>query len=267
MKDILYCGSVRREGFSIKDHLRMKELTDKTGINKSTILHYIHLGLLPQPVRTAKNMAYYSRSCLHLLSVIRLLQREYHLPLQAIKAILDMLGPEPSIEEALHIYDAFYKPGGWGANDQTIRTYSREEFLQVSGLTGEELSYLQEKRFLIPLEEDAYNADDLVVAQQAQAIKKYGIPLEEMASLPHLVAQLAGEAERFHLRVTEGRNREEEREINNFLMSYFKGYFYYLLRRFMHHIHVEEKGAVLRERHSTGSEWEARDRKDPHKGD
>ena len=69
-------------------NLRMKEIVERTGENKSTILHYIHLGLLPEPLRTSKNMAYYPESYIELLNIIRTLQNRFFLPLHAIKRIL-----------------------------------------------------------------------------------------------------------------------------------------------------------------------------------
>ena len=40
-----------------KEGMRMKELTEATGLPKSTILHYIAQGLLPEPTRTGRNTA------------------------------------------------------------------------------------------------------------------------------------------------------------------------------------------------------------------
>src|SRR5271157_6631645 len=40
-------------------HLRMAELSSRSGFSASTIRHYLRLGLLPEPLRTAKTMAYY----------------------------------------------------------------------------------------------------------------------------------------------------------------------------------------------------------------
>ncbi|MBF6301488.1 TetR family transcriptional regulator [Nocardia amamiensis] len=40
-------------------HLKMAELSSSSGIPASTIRHYLRLGLLPEPLRTAPTMAYY----------------------------------------------------------------------------------------------------------------------------------------------------------------------------------------------------------------
>lgn len=40
-------------------HLKMAELSSASGVPASTIRHYLRLGLLPEPLRTAPTMAYY----------------------------------------------------------------------------------------------------------------------------------------------------------------------------------------------------------------
>ncbi|MGW4742544.1 TetR family transcriptional regulator [Nocardia xishanensis] len=40
-------------------HLKMAELSSSSGLPASTIRHYLRLGLLPEPLRTAPTMAYY----------------------------------------------------------------------------------------------------------------------------------------------------------------------------------------------------------------
>jgi len=214
----------------VKEHLRMKEVVEKTGVNKSTILHYIHLGLLPEPIRTSKNMAYYPDSYLVLLAIIRALQGKYHLPLLVIKSILDCMGPEPSMEKALHKYEVFYKtefPTPEGGD----RTYNRQEFLEATGLTGDALQYLEQNHLLIPIEEDIYNADDFTVAQYYFFAKEHHIPLERMEFLPRLATQLTLEAQKFHSHAVQGRSQKEEWEITHFLSSHLKSYHFYLLRR------------------------------------
>ena len=52
-------------------HLKMAELSSRSGIAASTIRHYLRLGLLPEPLRTAKTMAYYGPEHLERLAQIR----------------------------------------------------------------------------------------------------------------------------------------------------------------------------------------------------
>jgi AcrR family transcriptional regulator len=52
-------------------HLKMGELSSRSGIAASTIRHYLRLGLLPEPLRTATTMAYYGPEHLERLTYIR----------------------------------------------------------------------------------------------------------------------------------------------------------------------------------------------------
>ena len=42
--------------------LKMSELAEASGVSAGTIKHYLREGLLPEPVRTSRNMAYYPPS-------------------------------------------------------------------------------------------------------------------------------------------------------------------------------------------------------------
>lgn len=213
-------------------HLRMREIVERTGENKSTILHYIHLGLLPEPLRTSKNMAYYPESYVELINIIRTLQSRYFLPLHAIKRILDIVGPNPSIERAFQIYDFFYKKE-YSASENPDRIYNRKGFLREVGLTEGELAHLEKIKMLVPFEKDVYNSDDLAVAKSLMAIKRRHISLQGIEFLPELVGQLAQRSINFRDLTVKGMSEEEEWELTRFLSSNLLWFLNYLIRRFI----------------------------------
>ena len=69
--------------------LRMRELSARSGVSAGTIKHYLREGLLPEPVRTSRNMAYYPPDFVERIRVIKQLQEERFMPLKAIKRVLD----------------------------------------------------------------------------------------------------------------------------------------------------------------------------------
>src|SRR5688500_19158313 len=69
--------------------LRMKELAEASGVPGPTIKHYLREGLLPEPVKTSRNMAYYPPEFVERIRLIKQLQEERFMPLRAIKAVLD----------------------------------------------------------------------------------------------------------------------------------------------------------------------------------
>ncbi len=223
-------------------NLRMKEIVERTGENKSTILHYINLGLLPEPVRTSKNMAYYPESYIETLNIIRTLQSRFFLPLHAIKRVLDIMGPNPTIDRAVHLYEMFYKMEYAGSGNPD-RIYNRKEFLREAGLTGGDLEFLEKLQLLIPIEKDVYNADDLAVAKNLITVKQRHISLECLEFLPEIVGRLAHNSINFRDLATKGLSQEEEWEITCFLSSNLITFLNYLVRRFLHR-ELKEKCAA-----------------------
>ncbi len=69
--------------------LRMRELAAASGVSAGTIKHYLREGLLPEPVRTSRNMAYYPPEFVERIRLIKQLQEERFMPLKVIKGVLD----------------------------------------------------------------------------------------------------------------------------------------------------------------------------------
>jgi DNA-binding transcriptional MerR regulator len=75
------------EGAS-KKLLKMGDLIERTGVQRQTIHFYINKGLLPRPIKTSRNMAYYEESYVERIKLIKELQAKKFLPLDVIKQIL-----------------------------------------------------------------------------------------------------------------------------------------------------------------------------------
>ncbi len=69
--------------------LKMKELAEASGVSSGTIKHYLREGLLPEPVKTSRNMAYYPPEFVERIKLIKQLQEERFMPLKHIKSVLD----------------------------------------------------------------------------------------------------------------------------------------------------------------------------------
>ena len=69
--------------------LKMKELAEASGVSAGTIKHYLREGLLPEPVKTSRNMAYYPPEFVERIRLIKQLQGERFMPLRVIKSMLD----------------------------------------------------------------------------------------------------------------------------------------------------------------------------------
>ncbi len=69
--------------------LKMKDLELRTGVTREAIHFYLREGLLPEPERPKRNVAYYSDEHVVRIQAIKRLQQERSLPLHAIKPLLD----------------------------------------------------------------------------------------------------------------------------------------------------------------------------------
>ena len=69
--------------------LKMSQLAEASGVSTGTIKHYLREGLLPEPVRTSRNMAYYPPEFVERIRLIKQLQEERFLPLRLIRRMLE----------------------------------------------------------------------------------------------------------------------------------------------------------------------------------
>jgi len=79
--------------------MRIKELSQKGEVPKSTIHYYLREGLLHPPTKTGRTMAYYDETHLKKLATIKHLKKDLRMPIAFLKEELARLGeggfPEP----------------------------------------------------------------------------------------------------------------------------------------------------------------------------
>lgn len=68
--------------------LKMRDLERRTGVGREAIRFYIRAGLLPEPERPARNVAWYDESFIERILLIKKLQQERFLPLAIIRGIV-----------------------------------------------------------------------------------------------------------------------------------------------------------------------------------
>ncbi len=68
--------------------IKIGELVKRTGVTRATVHHYVREGLLPEPVKTSRNMALYDPSCVDRVLLIKGLQAHTRRPLADVKAVL-----------------------------------------------------------------------------------------------------------------------------------------------------------------------------------
>jgi DNA-binding transcriptional MerR regulator len=89
-----------------KPGMKMSELATASGVSAGTIKHYLREGLLPEPVRTSRNMAYYPPDFVERIRTIKRLQEERFMPLRLIREVLKQADrPRTPRREVLARYD------------------------------------------------------------------------------------------------------------------------------------------------------------------
>jgi DNA-binding transcriptional MerR regulator len=127
-----------------KSLLRMGELVEASGVSAPTIKHYLREGLLPEPVRTSRNMAYYPPEFVDRIKLIKQLQEERFMPLRAIKTVLDA-DPERA-RALLELEDSILERALAGERTRTSAAEIRERY----GVPKEVLDRLEELEVLSP---------------------------------------------------------------------------------------------------------------------
>ena len=86
--------------------MKIGEIAKRSGVPPSTIRYYVRQGLLPEPTKVNKSMAYYDEGCIQRIQAIRHLQETKYFPLPVIRNILRRMDEGLSLEEAEAIEDA-----------------------------------------------------------------------------------------------------------------------------------------------------------------
>jgi DNA-binding transcriptional MerR regulator len=121
--------------------MKMQDLERATGVGRETIRFYIREGLLPQPKRPSRNVAWYDESFVERVKLIKELQRKRFLPLQVIKAIVGT-DAEPSRDEVkalLELDGKLFPAVGGGAEMPAERV---TEVARRTGLKATEVRQL-----------------------------------------------------------------------------------------------------------------------------
>jgi len=152
----------------------MKELVEATGVPKSTILHYLNQGLLPQPQKTSPNMAYYDVSCADRIRYIQQLQRRHRLSLSEIGQMMNSKGQKLDFPIFSELDSIIF---GRTQNGQLLNA---SEFCDATGLSRKQLKNLLEAKLLLPLGKNRFDPQDIGMGKMYAALFAFGLSGEDM---------------------------------------------------------------------------------------
>jgi DNA-binding transcriptional MerR regulator len=181
----------------------MQDLVRATGVPKSTILHYLNEGLLPEPVKTSRNMAYYSPACVERITFIKVMQSKYRLSLAIIKKFLQVGSIGSEIEPFLELRSFIY-----GQRDDR-ELLDLEAFCRATGLTALEVAELQKAGVLLPLEPERFDAEDLAIGRILKGCRELGLTPEETSFYPRLAREIVDQEMAIRDRLVKGLSLED----------------------------------------------------------
>jgi DNA-binding transcriptional MerR regulator len=160
-----------------QDLLRMRELAEAAGVSAGTIKHYLREGLLPEPIKTSRNMAYYPREFVERVRLIKQLQEERFLPLKVIKEILENgeegEGPE-RLRALIELEDRVLERA---LGRQDSKGLSESEVKKRYGLPDEVLERLERLEVLTPRVRNGskrYGPDDVQIIEAVSRMRASG---------------------------------------------------------------------------------------------
>ncbi|MBU0996308.1 MAG: MerR family transcriptional regulator [Proteobacteria bacterium] len=155
--------------------LKMKELCEQTDVTSGTIRYYIKQGLLPEPHKPHKNMAYYEQGYVDKIKLIKDLQEKHYLPLNVIKMILDEKGyDEAGVKDWLRQVDT----ASWfetQIENNGTQVMTREELLQFTGIDPVDFDAAVSYNMLIPDKNGQFDKENIKTALLASEFRRIGL--------------------------------------------------------------------------------------------
>ena len=148
--------------------LKMSELAERSGVSAGTIKHYLREGLLPEPVRTSRNMAYYPPEFVERIRLIKRLQEERFMPLRLIKGVIDT-DPERA-QAMIELEDRIIERAAAAREEGRI---SASEVRRRYDMPQNVLDRLEELGILTP-NRRGYEADDVKIIEAISRFRAGG---------------------------------------------------------------------------------------------
>ncbi len=162
---------------------KMKELVEATGISKATILYYINEGLLPKPVKTNTNVAFYPSSFVEKLEFIKQLQSRNRLSLAQIKSIIKEKEKGREVTPLIELNDVVF-------GQKEDNTLNREQFCKNTGLSNKRVTEAVRLKLLNPKNQKHFDSEDVAVGRMLKRSLDLGLSFKELEYYPRLAQQI-----------------------------------------------------------------------------
>ncbi len=150
--------------------LKISELAERSEVPVATVRHYLREGLLPEPVKTSRNMAYYPPEFVDRIRVIKQLQEERFMPLKVIRELLDQGEADPErLRAVIELEDRILHRALAGESERVPVDEARERY----DVPADVLDRLAELEVLTP-DAAGYSPSDIAVIQAISRFRAGG---------------------------------------------------------------------------------------------
>jgi len=166
--------------------LKMRELSKLTGVPPGTIRYYINEGLLPKPLKTHRNMAYYDESYVARIKLIRELQEKRYLPLSIIRQMLEQSENSMDSEEIKTLLEL---EGKLFRNISTFPEFQPPDIEELSDRTGVSVETIEEleRMSIISRQPDGLFDEDCVkIVEILEKLREAGYTDEVGFGMEHI---------------------------------------------------------------------------------
>jgi len=159
--------------------MKMAELVRRTGVEKQAIHFYINKGLLPRPLKTKKNMAYYDESYVERIKLIKGLQLKRFLPLDIIKEVINRTDGNLSLSEIDVIKITGKEPERLMDIGEEPGPCTLPELSERTGLSTEEIEEMERCEIISSATDGSgrkmYEGIDIRIAKAFSEVRKGGL--------------------------------------------------------------------------------------------
>ena len=150
--------------------LKISELAERADVPVATVRHYLREGLLPEPVKTSRNMAYYPPEFAERIRLIKQLQEERFLPLKVIRELLESGNGSPErLRDLVELEDRILERAAAGERERV----PVEEIETRYEVPRDVLAKLAELGVLTPTA-DGYSPSDIQIVEAMSRFRAGG---------------------------------------------------------------------------------------------
>jgi len=166
--------------------LKMRELSQLTGVPPGTIRYYINEELLPKPLKTHRNMAYYDQSYVGRIKLIRELQEKRYLPLSIIRQMLDESESSMESQEIKTLLELEGKLFKNISNLPEFRPQNIEELSERTGVSIEMIKELEDAGIISRQPDGLFDEDCVKIVEILMKLREAGYTEEVGFTSDHI---------------------------------------------------------------------------------